>query len=124
MERTHLGPNRETKFHFPFYFHFGLDAKKTGLFLFLRLEVLKRVESNRPFSGGKKIGQNEEFTLEKYFLANCLAIFLRCFQRSSTKRYRGQHYLNAGEFLLQRVLLCQPCRGLCEKIELKEGIEI
>ena len=98
--------------------------KKNGLFLFLRLEVLKRAESNRPFSGGKKIGQNEEFTLEKYFLANCLAIFLRCFQRSSTKRYRGQHYLNAGEFLLQRVLLCQPCRGRCEKIELKEGIEI
>ena len=98
--------------------------KKNGLFLFLRLEVLKRAESNRPFSDGKKFGQNEEFTLEKYFLANCLAIFLRCFQRSSTKRYRGQHYLNAGEFLLQRVLLCQPCRGRCEKIELKEGIEI
>ena len=108
MERTHLGPNRETKFHFPFYFYFGLDAKKSVVFYGLRLEVLKRAESNRPFSDGKKFGQNEEFTLEKYFLANCLAIFLRCFQSSSTKRYRGQHYLNAAEFLLQRVFLCQP----------------
>ena len=120
MESTHLDPNRETKCHFPFYFYFGLD-EKNGRFFCLRLEVLKRAEGNRPFSDGKNFGQNEEFTLEKYFLANCLAIFLLCFQSSSTKRYRGQHECIG---VLQRVFLCQPSRGHCEKIEMKEGIEI
>ena len=69
--------------------------KKTVVFFCLRLEVLKRAEGNRPFSDGKKFGQNEEFTLEKYFLANCLAIFLLCFQSSSTKRYEVN--MNASE---------------------------
>ena len=49
--------------------------QKKDRILCLRLEDLKKAESNRPFSEGKTFGQNEEFTLEKYFLANCLAIF-------------------------------------------------
>ena len=55
-------------------------CKKTVVFLCLRLKVLKRAEINRPFLHGKW-----GIYAKIIFLANCLAIFLRCSQSSCTE---------------------------------------